>query len=597
MKKILTLIFLSSIFNLAFSQSMQLAMQYYNNEEYEKAEVIFENLYKKRKAIYYFDYYIDCLLLQEKFNLAERKTNREIRRNPKKIAFRVTLGYIYRKQNKDTQADNEFKSVYKNIGKNKPEIISVGNSLIRKNEYEWAEKIYITGEDFFPGEFLQSLANVYAYQRKYNLMVEKYLDFVELDYSKISTVKRIFKSYMNHDVNDEFTSILENSLIKRVQKRNNKDVFYELLIWFYLQKSNFYSALIYAKAIDKRNTENGVRVFRIGQKAYDNDDFETANKAYNYVVNKGKNLPYYNNAKFALLKVMYKQVENNQINTPDEIKKVENQYLQIISESGISNKTVALIVDLAHLQGFFLNKEEEAISLLKEALQINGLSDKFKSEFLLELADIYVHANKPWDAVLCYGKIEKDFPNLQITDKAKFRKAKTYFYLGQFGWAQDQWDILKGSPSKLIANDAIYWSNFIDENAGQDTNYKALKTYARADFKLFTGQYSKALLISDSIVKNFSGDNIVPFTYHLKYRIYMQTKEYQKAAMNLEKIVQQYSYAIWADKAVFELAQLYENKLNNKTKAAELYKKILFDYKGSFYTDKARKRYRALSEA
>ncbi|MEN9978639.1 MAG: hypothetical protein RLZZ569_1264, partial [Bacteroidota bacterium] len=51
---------------------------------------------------------------------------------------------------------------------------------------------------------------------------------------------------------------------------------------------------------------------------------------------------------------------------------------------------------------------------------------------------------------------------------------------------------------------------------------------------------------------------------------------------------------ILADDAVFQLAELYENQLNDKEKAATYYKKILLEFKGSLLTIAARKQYRLL---
>lgn len=595
MKKItIHIILLISSLHLFSQQDLQLAMQYFNSKEFDKAEIIFENLYKSRKTIFYFDYYIDCLIEQEKFSVAERKINKEIKQNSDDLSFYVTLGYLYRKTGDDNNAEKTFKNIVKDLTANKQQVFSVGNSLVKRKEYDWAETVFLKGNDFFPGDFLQSLANVYAYQRNYDKMIDTYLEYVKTNNSQRGNVQNIFTNYMKYDVNDEFSNTLERLLIMKIQANNNFVIFQEMLIWFYTERNNFMSALIYAKSLDKRNHENGVRVFRVGQSALENNDLATANKAYTYVVNKGEMLPYYSKSKFALLNVMYQQVENREITDTAGIAEVEKQYLGVINKLSVSQRTVSLIVDLAHLQGFYLNKEKEAIELINEALSVPDLTNTLKSSLLLELANIYLHANLPWDAVLTYGKIEQEFPNLQITDDAKFNKAKTYFYLGQFEWAKGQWEVLKGSPSKLIANDAIFWSNFIQENSGQDSNFSALKMYARADFNFYCTNFSTTLKTADSIIQIFSSDPVVPVAYHLKYEVYMQTKEYEKAAENLSTIVESYSYAMWTDKAVFELAQLYDNQLNDKDKAAEMYKKILFDFKGSIYTEQARIRYREL---
>ena len=219
-----------------------------------------------------------------------------------------------------------------------------------------------------------------------------------------------------------------------------------------------------------------------------------------------------------------------------------------------------------------------------------------KATIMIELGDIYVFAEMPWDAVLIYAKVEKDFINLQLIDDAKFKKAKVYFYLGEFDWAKSQWDILKGSPSKLISNDAIYWSYFISENLSDDSIQYAMIKYARADLFLYQKNYENTILIADSIIQEFSVDPIIPYVYYLRYQVYIDLKDYQQAATNLEHIVEQYSYAMWADKALFELAELYEYQLNSEQKAIEAYKKLLFDFEGSLYSDQSRKKYRELTE-
>ena len=87
----------------------------------------------------------------------------------------------------------------------------------------------------------------------------------------------------------------------------------------------------------------------------------TANASFNYVVEKGPSFPYYNNSRFALLNVMYQQIMDNQITTQDELSKVEEQYKSVISELAISNTTVDLIIELAHIQAFYLKKEQSAV--------------------------------------------------------------------------------------------------------------------------------------------------------------------------------------------------------------------------------------------
>ena len=62
----------------------------------------------------------------------------------------------------------------------------------------------------------------------------------------------------------------------------------------------------------------------------------------------------------------------------------------------------------------------------------------------------------------------------------------------------------------------------------------------------------------------------------------------------LKKITEKYADGILADDALFDRAELYEKKLNDKTKAMELYQDLLTKFPGSLYCVEARKRFRAL---
>ncbi len=595
MKKTLFIIIFSSLSILIYAQTdVQLALKYFQDKEFAKAENLFDKLYKQKKSRSYFNYYLDCLINQEKFKEAEKRIKKEIKRHPNDYCFYVDLGYLQKKEGKEAQAEDNFKLVLKNLPSKNQEILRIGNSFSRRQEYEWAEKVYIKGNKMFgQNAFTIQLANVYAGQRDYEKMVNSYLDFLENDYSKMATVKNVFRSYMKYEKTDDFSKILERSLMFKIQK-TKLSIFEELLVWFYMEKTNFLSALIFAKALDKRKNENGVRVFTIGKKAQENNDYATANKAYSYVIEKGESFPYYMKAKQALLSVMYQQVEAGDISSSEEIAKLENDYLELINQYGISQRTVDLVIDLAHLQAFYLEKGKNAIELLNKSINIYGVKADYITAFLLELGDIYVYAEMPYDAILTYAKLEDKYPNFEITDQAKFNKAKVYFYLGEFQWAKDQWDILKGSPSKLIANDAIYWSHFLDENAGADSLQTALKKYAKADLFLYQRKYNDALLTIDTLLKEFPTESVVPAGFFLKYQIFMGKKKYEKAAKCLEIIAEQYNYVVFADKAVYELAKLYDYQLDNKEKAAEYYKSIFFDYQGSIFTDPSRKRYREL---
>lgn len=575
------------------SQSdFELAMRYYNSKEYSKAEVLFERLYKERDAKYYFDYYLDCLIKEGKYKLAKKRIKRELRNDSRDVSFYVDLGYVQKEMGDYEGAQKSYKLAYKKLPADINIISTTGNSFFRYKEYEWAEKIFKKGESIYPGHFLMALVSVYAYERKYKEMINAYLMYLRMNPRQLGFVERSLKSYMRYDVNNEFSGILEQELIRNAQKKRG-DLDFELLIWFYEEKTEFSKALLYAEVLDRRNKENGVRVYRVGQRAMANKSYEVAQEAFEYVVNKGSYYPYYVKSRFLMLRVMYERVISGSYKSEKDIKLVENNYLAMIKEMGISVKTVNLIVELAHLESFYMNESAKADSLLISALRIKGLRGDMKSKLMIELGDSYVMSGNVWEAILVYGRIERFYPAMQISDDAKFKKAMCYFYEGMIDYAKDQFDVLKGSPTKLICNDAIYWSTFIMENK-VDSSYKALKKYAKAELLRKEKRYDDAIKECDSIIKEYGGQTIAGSAYYLVYEIYYAGGDYDKALAALKKRVSEYSYSMWTDEAIYELGVLYEEKIGDNEKAKKLYEELLFDFRASVYSDKARNRLKKL---
>ena len=71
-------------------------------------------------------------------------------------------------------------------------------------------------------------------------------------------------------------------------------------------------------------------------------------------------------------------------------------------------------------------------------------------------------------------------------------------------------------------------------------------------------------------------------------------KKYSEAEKQLLSLLSSFNEDILADNATFMLAELYETKLQDATKAQEYYEKIILDYSDSVLMVEARKRYRKL---
>ncbi len=594
--KYLVLIFFTFISTGLVGQesNVRLAYQYYQNNEYEKAAVLFEELYSKNKASVYFTYTINCLIKIESYDKAEKLIKKEIRRDKRNLLNYVELGYLYKVKENLPEADKQYSYVIRNLPAEKNSIVRIANSFLSKREFDYVNQTYEKGRKLIPYQFHLELANSYAYQRKSPQMVDEYLDFLKEDPGKQAIVQNSLQSKMVGTFDENLKEIVKRTLIKRIQKEPRVYVYNELLIWYYIQEENFGSAIIQAKALDKRRHEGGLRLIELGELALQNNEFENAREAFEYVLKNGNLSPFYIEAKLGYLDVLYKQVELGQIKEESDIEEVEQKYLEVIKEFGRQTETIRLVKDLAHLQAFYLNKSNEAVALLQDIIENNKLDPLFKGVCKIELGDIYLLRNEVSEAILEFAQAAKMNETNEVGDKAKLKRATLAFYTGNFQWAQAQLDVLKAGTSKLIANDAFQLSMLIKDNTGMDSVETALQYFASAEMMLQQNKEDLALATLDRLEEQFKTHSLIDDVYYLKARIYEKRGNLEKTIYYLEKVAKEYSSGLLGDEATYKLAQIYDYQKNDKAKAQEYYKKIIFDYPGSIFVTDSRKRFRYL---
>ena len=96
------------------------------------------------------------------------------------------------------------------------------------------------------------------------------------------------------------------------------------------------------------------------------------------------------------------------------------------------------------------------------------------------------------------------------------------------------------------------------------------------------------------MLSTFPGHALSDEILYKQAEIEFNNKNYTQAAKLYEKVATEFSFDILADDALFQWAEILEKKLNDRSKAQELYEKIVMDYSDSIYTVEARKRFRKL---
>lgn len=579
------------------STDQQLANLYYSNGEYDKALTYFEKIISKQSTKFDLLRYVECLEKTNNIKEAEKVLKKARSQAPTDLEYPVLLGEFYERTDRPEQTGKLYNELIKEAAGNGYQVVELAELFRRKAKYDYALKSLEAGRKELKKAFPLNIqfAEIYYLTGKTDEMIEEYFDLLDEFPNYRSNIEATLSRQIdfNNDQSNTYTKLKEK-LLQRIQKRPNETVYAEMLIWLFVQKKEFKSALVQAQALDRRENGAGDRVMELAATCVENSDYAAARSAYKYVIDQGIDNPNFNRAYNALLNVRFREITFEKNYTQSDIDAAVGEYRAALQLIGWNRNAIPIARELAIIQAYYGNDAAGAEQLLDSCLAMPGLTDMQKAELKMNLADVLVLRDDIWQASLYYMQIDKDFKYETIGHEAKYKNARIFYYDGDFKFAQSQLDVLKQSTSKLIANDAMKLSILITDNLGLDSNYVAMNLFAKADLLLEQHQFPQAFELYDTILTAFPYHGLADEIYLRKAQAMQQQGKWQEAVGFLEKIVSQHGDDILADDALFQLGEIYERHLDNKEKAAEYYKKILFDYKGSLLTVEARKRFRAL---
>lgn len=579
---------------LSWGQDIKLAQQYFADGEYEKAAVLFEKLHSQDlDNEFYFERYVDCLLELKRFEDAEKFITRLVKRRPSDSKLYLAYGRLLEQQEKPEEALRQYRKAIEQLSRERYAVVKLANVFTNLGKYDLAietfEKGIKLGND--SQSFSFQLAELYRRKGEMGKMIAQYLNNLESFPDRAENLKTIFQRYLGKEDFEE----LRNQLYAIIQERPNQPQFVDVLAWVFLQEKDYKNALRQLRALDRQLKENGVRVFQLAQIAANDSNFDVAIEAYEYVVTqKGVESPFFLEAKQEALRCRRNKLVEGYAYSREELLKLEQQYESFITEYGINRGMAPLVMELADLEAYYLNNLDKAIDLLQQILNINNLPANLQGRVKLDLGDVYLLRGEIWESTLLYSQVDKSFKDDLLGNEARFRNARLSYYSGDFQWAQSQFDILKASTSKLIANDALDLSIFILDNLGLDSTETTLNLYAQADLLIFQNRFDEAFQKLDSLLLLFPGHSLEDDVWFSKAKVFTKKRDYAAAAAMYTKIIDNYPTEIRADNALFALAELQEKQLGDLDKAKALYEKLFIEYSSSTFAVEARKRYRLL---
>jgi len=593
-KNYISLIFVLLLLSVQVNgQDSRLAKKYFQSGEYEKSAALYQKLYEKNpNQDVYFSGYISSLVEQEAFKEAEEAIKAQIKKRPKEVQLYVTYGNLYERQFEPEKAEKQFKRAIENLPPSSSIINKLGNAFIRLAKFDLALSAYEKGTQIMnnPNIFAYNLAELYRRKGDKPNMISQYLNAVGENPKRLHSIKSNFQRFTTKEDLPE----IKKQTYERISLDDQNTVFPEVLEWVFIQEKDYKRAFRQARSIDKALEEPGTRVFKLGDIAYNEGDYEAAEDAFEYLIDQGITNRYYVQARTKSLRskkarlIAQKTIDKNQLDS------LALEYQGFIAEFGINTRSSELIMDYAKFLAVDVNDLDLAIETLESLVATKSIKKTEIAAAKIDLADYYLMNDNIWDASLLYSQVDKAHREEYIGEVARFNNAKLFYYSGNFEWAQEQFDILKASTSKLISNDAIDLSVFITANLGLDSTATAMTMFAGAELLAVQNRDAEAFMKLDSIRTMFPKHELEDDILYRKAQIYKKQRKYESAVTLFQEIIEKFPEEIKCDNSIYELAEMYELILDQPVKAQELYEKLFLDYSNSTFAVEARKRYRAL---
>jgi len=584
MKFIQLLVFLT-ITSASFAQSdYLLGESYYREGAYEKATEQFKKLYSKSPFnTSYLNRLISCYQETDQFSKAEQLLISKLKKHPEQGFLYVYLGYNYERQQRKELARENYALALKSIDKNASYVAIIGRTFKDYNLLDTAVLAYEKGMSINKNaDYNFQIAQIYGEKGDFKKMFESAIDLVDKKEQYASLIQRFTSKYITDDSENKANIVFKKTLLRKSASQP-KNVWNALLSWLFTQQKEYGKALIQEKALYQRNSTDLSAIFSLGKIAFENRNYTSAKECFDFITQKSSLNEEIIDAYLYITKIAVAT------HNPE----TEALFQSLFRKFGEKALTLKLQIAYADFLTFTQNTPEEAKKILENAFVFSN--SKFqKARIKLKLGDIFVFTGKFNKALRYFSQIQTQLKNHELAQLARFKVAQTSYFKGDFTWAKTQLKVLKSATSQLIANDAVALYLMITDNEPVDSIPSGLSQYSKAVVLDFQNKTKEAIDTLSLISRRYKGQPIEDEALFKQAKLFLKLNEFKAAIANFKKVIALNPEGVLIDDAYYELAELFNNYLNNPEKASEYYQKIIFDYSSSIYLVEARKKYRKI---
>ena len=444
-------------------QELQLAREYARNGEHEKVRATLQKATRGQEtppAVH--ELYMQALLALKDYDEAERFLKRQLKADGQNPYYALDYARVYERQGKAREAGQMTQEALRKAATDPVLTAGLAARLLEANQTETALQLYQAARQHSgnPTAFAYEMARLNGMLNQTEAQWEELLRFGRQP-------ERVFmaQAYLQDALREEkLLQAFERYLLGKIQENPADGYLSEMLVWHYVQLKEFNRAFVQARALDKRLRQNGEKVTELGFLAMQNRDYAAAGKIFEYLAREYANSPNYPIYRRLLINAKEEVVKTTYPVQSDDIRVLIAQYNTLLGELGRNPRTLDAMRSAALLYAFYLDEKDSAVAMLEQAIQLAGNGNQeFVSRSKLDLGDIYILKNEPWEATLLYSQVEKSAKETPLGYDAKLRNARLSYFRGDFELARETLNVLKNATSREIANDALSLSLLIQD--------------------------------------------------------------------------------------------------------------------------------------
>ena len=283
----------------------ELAAEFLNNKEYDKAVILYEKLLKRDySSPYYYQNLLSCYLELKAYDDAEKMVKRQAKKFPDNYFYKVDQGFLLQRQSKTKEAFEIYNTLLASLDKSPVNALQLATAFLRRDLPDLSISSYIRARKALKSEtvFSENLLDLYVLTKRNKELITECFELIKESDEHLEQVKGYLYRVFENKADIDF---LKENCLQNIQRFPNRSVFDDLFIWTFIQNRDFSGAFRQSLAIDKREKGEGRRLIDLAEICLSNQDFEMAVNCYKNVIIYGETGNYFVNATYGMLETKY----------------------------------------------------------------------------------------------------------------------------------------------------------------------------------------------------------------------------------------------------------------------------------------------------